>query len=257
MRLAPRKRRSPRGITAEAGEPYLGHTPASLARSTQTFRRFHTMKPEQATRWITAARFEPYLTDAEGDHELAVALYVWNARVSAAMFETLHHVEVTLRNAIDAQFEPVVWSAPALDTWLMDEVIFNEASRRRVEDTIARIRREGRTPTRSRVVAGLAFGFWRALFDKKYDRLWVSHLHRAFPEGSGNRAEVASLMSKLVPFRNRLAHHETIIRRPLAGHYDEMLKLVGLIDPGARTWIDNASRVRANLADRPTTTRRP
>jgi hypothetical protein len=99
------------------------------------------MKPEQATRWITAARFEPYLADADGDHELAAALYVWNARVSAAMFETLHHVEVTLCNAIDAQFEPVVGSAPALDTWLMDATIFNEASRRRVEDTIARITR--------------------------------------------------------------------------------------------------------------------
>jgi hypothetical protein len=215
------------------------------------------MKREQAKRWITGARFEPYLADAAGNHELAVALYVWNARVSAAMFETLHHVEVTLRNAIDAQFEPFAASAPPLDTWLMDPAILNEAARRRVEDTITRIRREGRAPTHDRIVAGLAFGFWRALFDKKYHRLWVSHLHRAFPEGSGNRAEVASLMSKLVPFRNRLAHHETIIRRPLAGHYDEMLKLVGLIDPDARTWIDNASRVRANLADRPTTTRRP
>jgi hypothetical protein len=27
------QRRSPRGITAEAGEPYLGHTPASVART--------------------------------------------------------------------------------------------------------------------------------------------------------------------------------------------------------------------------------
>jgi hypothetical protein len=158
---------------------------------------------------------------------------------------------VTLRNAIDAQFEPVVGSAPALDAWLMDATIFNEASRRRVEETIARIRREGRAPTRSRVVAGLAFGFWRALFDKKYARLWVSHLHRAFPEGSGDRAQVAGLMSKLVPFRNRLAHHETIIRRPLAEHYDEMLELAELIDPEARRWIDSVSRVPTSLADRP------
>jgi hypothetical protein len=58
-------------------------------------------------------------------------------------------------------------------------------------------------------------------------------------------------MSTLVPFRNRLAHHETIIRRPLAGHYDDMLKLATLIDPDARAWIEKVSRVSAVLGDRP------
>jgi hypothetical protein len=100
------------------------------------------MKPTQATRWITEARFAPYLAEANDNHERAIALY-------------------------------------------------------------------------------------------------------------GSRAEVAALMSKLVPFRNRLAHHETIIRRPLAGHYDDMLELVGLIDTDARTWIDHVSRVRVVLWNRP------
>jgi hypothetical protein len=185
------------------------------------------------------------------DHERAIALYLWNAQVSAAMFETLHHVEVALRNAIDAQFAPVIALATVSSTWLRDPEILNETSRRRVEETVARIEREGVVPTRARVVAGLAFGFWRALFDKRYDRLWVSHIHKAFPGGSGSRAEVAALMSRLVPFRNRLAHHETIIRRPLAGHYDDMLGLAGFIDPDARAWIDHVSRVRAVLRDRP------
>jgi hypothetical protein len=107
------------------------------------------------------------------------------------MFETLHHVEVALRNAIDVQFEPVVVSAAVSQTWLCDPAILKDASRRRVEEMIARIRREHKEPTRSRVVAGLGFGFWPALFDKKYARLWVSHLHHAFPAGSGDRAEGA------------------------------------------------------------------
>lgn len=100
-------------------------------------------------------------------------------------------------------------------------------------------------------MAGLSFGFWRALFDKKYDRLWVSHLHHAFPAGSGERSQVARLTSNLVPFRNRLAHHETIIRRPIATHYEEMLQLARLIDPDARDWIDAVSRVDDVLRDRP------
>jgi len=177
------------------------------------------VKPTDATRWLTDPRFAPYLAEAKGDHAVAVELYVWNARISAAMFETLHHVEVLVPNTIDAQFTSVDAAAAPRDTRLEDASILNDAARRRVIETIGPIRREHKTPTRGRVVAGLSFGFWRALFDRKYDALWVSRLHRAFPHGSGSRGEVAALMSGLVPFRNRLAHHETIIRRPIARHY--------------------------------------
>lgn len=210
------------------------------------------MQLAQAEEWITATRFAPYIGKANGDHGQAVELYVWNARISAAMFETLHHVEVILRNAVDSQFAPPVdASAAPKETWLEDPEILNDASRQRVQETIARISREGKTPTRGRVVAGLSFGFWRALFDKKYDGLWVSHLHRAFPTGSGERTEVAALMSKLVPFRNRLAHHETIMGRPIDTHYEEMLTLAELIDPEARAWIEQISQVGDVLNLRP------
>lgn len=211
------------------------------------------MQPSQASRWITDARFAPYLAYAAGDHAVAVALYVWNARISAAAFETLHHVEVLLRNTVDERFAPVDASASATATWLTDPMILNESSRRRVAETIERVKREGKAPTRGRVVAGLSFAFWRALFDRKYDWLWVARLHRAFPAGSGQRTEVAKLMSNLVPFRNRLAHHETIFRRPIGSHYEEMLALAGLIDPEARAWIESVSRVERVLGERPGT----
>jgi len=209
------------------------------------------VKPSQATSWLTDARFAPYLTAAAGDHERAVQLYVWNARISAGIFETLHHVEVLLRNAIDSQFPPVNARDSPQNTWLADPTILSDESRKRVTETIARIARDRKQPTRGRVVAGLSFGFWRALFDKRYHQLWVSHLHKAFPAGSGDRAEVAALMSNLVPFRNRLAHHETILLRPIRAHYDEMLRLSALIDPHARSWIESVSRVDEILGDQP------
>jgi hypothetical protein len=58
-------------------------------------------------------------------------------------------------------------------------------------------------------------------------------------------------MSRLVPFRNRVAHHETIIRRPIKTHYEDMLELAGLIDPDARAWIENITRVPEMLDKRP------
>jgi hypothetical protein len=209
------------------------------------------MNTAKVARWITSARFEPYLTETRGDHAAAVALYVWNTRISAAAFETLHHVEVLVRNSVDAQFVPVDPSAVPEETWLNDPSLLVAPARDRVRATIDRVVRDGKLPTRGRVVAGLSFGFWRALFDKKYQQLWNTHLHRAFPAGSGDRSEVAALMSNLVPFRNRLAHHETIVRRPIAQHYAEMLTLAGLVDADAQAWIESVSRVESVLRDRP------
>jgi hypothetical protein len=148
-------------------------------------------------------------------------------------------------------FHPSTPRTRQKNTWLEDPTILTDASRKRVQETIGRLAREGKQPTRGRIVAGLSFGFWRALFDKKYDRLWVSHLHRAFPAGSGDRAEVAVLMSNLVPFRNRLAHHETILLRPIARHYEQMLRLSALIDPQAGAWIEHVSRVAQIMSERP------
>jgi hypothetical protein len=54
-----------------------------------------------------------------------------------------------------------------------------------------------------------------------------------------------------VPFRNRVAHHETIIRRPITTHYNDMLELARLIDADARTWIESVTRVPEVLKQRP------
>lgn len=77
---------------------------------------------DQTARWLTDARFGPYLAEAEGNHDLAVELRL-DARISSALFETLHHVEVLLRNAIDAQFVSVDAGAAPRDTWLEDASI--------------------------------------------------------------------------------------------------------------------------------------
>ncbi len=64
------------------------------------------MRPEQVEEWLSGPRFQAYRQACDGDHDKAVALYNWNAEVSAAFMEVLYHLEVLLRNAIDRQFPP-------------------------------------------------------------------------------------------------------------------------------------------------------
>ena len=61
------------------------------------------MESERTAEWISAARLAPFLKVAEGNLDAALDLYHWHARVGAASFLTMHHLEVLVRNAIDAE----------------------------------------------------------------------------------------------------------------------------------------------------------
>lgn len=207
-------------------------------------------------RWITAPRFSAFLDATDGDQAQATALYDWNVCVSAVFFETLSYGEILLRNAIDAQFPPLRHDENAAESWLSGPAILSEKSLERVQDALENIERMKKTPTRARLVANLSFGFWKALFDKHYKDLWISNLHHAFPNGSGNRSEVAKLLARLNPFRNRIAHHEPIINASIEKRHDDLIGLMALIDPQAARWVGARSCVPDILAWRPPLRRR-
>ncbi|MGB7685815.1 MAG: hypothetical protein WBL45_08555 [Solirubrobacterales bacterium] len=213
------------------------------------------MRPEQVTKWISDARFHAFLEASGHDHDRAVALYNWNAEVSAAFLEVLYHLEILLRNAIDHQF-PSTESDASLsicvtDVWLCDPELLTDESRERVNEAIQRLTIERRATARSRVIASLSFGFWRALFGGRYEDLWRSDLRRAFPNGNGRRSQVNGLVSSIGRFRNRVAHHEAIFSLDLKKRHHEQLRLVELIDGEARLYIAALSRVEKLLLERP------
>ena len=54
-------------------------------------------------RHLSEERLSTYLAASGGDFERAIALYAWNSEVTGAFWEHLGHLEVTLRNALDAR----------------------------------------------------------------------------------------------------------------------------------------------------------
>lgn len=219
-------------------------------------RSLNSISQAEIDRWITSPRFRAFLEDANGDFAQAVALYDWNVCISAVFFEALSYTEVLLRNVLDAQIAPVGHHQAAAESWLCDPRILNAKSLEIVSDAIRNIEQEKKEPTRARVVAKLSFGFWRALLDKRYKELWITHLHKGFSNGTGDRAEVARLLSKLNPFRNRIAHHEPILNADIAKRHDEMLTLLRLMDKEAAQWVSSRSCVPMLLDWRPPLTRR-
>ncbi len=200
--------------------------------------------------WLSTSRFEPFLTEAAGNHERALALYDWHAETAAACFGMVHHFEVLLRNTIDGVLGEGQPQDPIKDTWLMDFDILQPDGVKQVIVAVERLER-GKAITRGRVIAGVSFGFWAGLFSNKYEDLWRHRLRRAFPHGSVVRRDLTQRMRLLQRFRNRIAHHDCLLRQDISRRADDMLLIAGWIDPDAASWLRERSRVHALLAAKP------
>lgn len=208
------------------------------------------MDGQQAHAWISAARFEPFLVAAGGDHTRAVALYDWHAEIAAACFGMVHHFEVLLRNAIDGVLGDGQPQDPIRETWLMDFGILQPDGVKQVIVAVERLEK-GKTVTRGRVIAGVSFGFWAGLFSNRYEEQWRHHIRQAFPNGSVVRKDLTERMRRLQRFRNRIAHHDCLLRQDIGDRADDMLLIAGWIDPAAAAWLRERSRVHALLATTP------
>lgn len=50
-------------------------------------------------RWLSSARWQPYLERSDGNARLALVLYEWNLHLAGAVLHDVAHVEVAIRNA--------------------------------------------------------------------------------------------------------------------------------------------------------------
>ena len=202
----------------------------------------------QIDSWITPARLAPYLDVAGAENiSMAARLYVWNARLASACMETIHHVEVLVRNAIHRR---LAGSEPAdgLRSWLVDPDVLKPGELHAVGAAITRIRRVGKVATTHRVISGLPLSFWVRLTGTAYEELWKASLHHAFPHSSGLRRDVAGPLNRVSQLRNDIAHHHPLLDVPVADRHRDLLDLAAAIDPAAAAWIGALSRLEEVLA---------
>ncbi|WP_218775695.1 hypothetical protein [Rhodococcus sp. 1163] len=207
---------------------------------------------------LTAERLDPYLKESNGDTDLALELYAWNTAISAACMEVVAYVEVMLRNAIDRELHKYAEEDRRKIPWFMTPYVTGtsyDAITTSVEATRLRLRNisHGRD-SRGQIIAGLSFGFWTQLFGPKHEDLWRAALSAALPgTAAGRRKNVMTLLERLRPFRNRLAHHDSLLAQDVLFQLEEMLTLTEWISPSARAWLVQRERVTNLYRDRPVT----
>ncbi|WP_197685992.1 hypothetical protein [Actinoplanes derwentensis] len=187
-----------------------------------------------------------------GDLGAALDLYSWNAGVSAALGETIGHVEVVLRNALHERLS--AWSRQRFQEprwYLVRGLGLQERAVDDIRAARTRVARSARPETPGRVVAELGLGFWRFLLANHYDgTLWRQTLHRAFP-GQAQRRVIHDGVAVLHLCRNRLAHNEPIFNRPVADIHATALGVAGWICPVSQGWIQHHCRTVDCFVQRP------
>ncbi|KAA1419105.1 hypothetical protein F0U44_11655 [Nocardioides humilatus] len=195
---------------------------------------------------LSPARIGPYLSATSNDWTRAIALYDWNTRISAAFFESIHYLEVGLRNALDdaaARFIGAGWLHPS-------SPVLSRRSREAI--VVATRHAGGTTAPRGKLVAELPFGFWWSLLADEYNRrLWQPALRHAFEEPVRRRRLHADL-DDLRRLRNRIAHHEPIHTRPLETDFARVQDISNRIGSALGSHIATTSRVPVVLAERRT-----
>jgi len=211
---------------------------------------------------LSEPRLRQYLTRTGGNQEQAIELYAWNAQLAAAFFIDLGHLEVALRNALDARMTARHQRLGLPRTWLDDPAgelgrdlsggrPRHEQPYKDIAIARGRVQKNGKPLDHGQILSETSLGLWHQLVSKRWTNLWPD-LAGAFPHAPNRRREtVADPISDLRDLRNRIGHHHRIWPLPCAERHDQLIDVAGYIDPNLRAWIVDTSTVSTLIVNSP------
>jgi hypothetical protein len=180
----------------------------------------HTLAALQRT--VSSARLQRYIKIATGDLVEALQLYTWNTALSEALYVPLQGLEITLRNVVHESLTRAFGQH-----WYDHSGLgLRYVQKQRILEAKASLRLQRKALEPGRIVAELNFGFWVGLFSSKYEtNLWRPHLRTVFGNAPTPflRKTVHRALDDIRLLRNRIAHHESILQRPLRQEHELIL----------------------------------
>lgn len=181
---------------------------------------------------ISQPQFQPYLDRADGDLELGLRHYVWNAALASSMHGPLHVLEITLRNAVHDRMKRHHGAS-----WFDLPNMLKSSEKHMVDEVRLDLIKRNGVSTPDKIIAELSFRFWVGIFARKYDRLWWSTLHTIFSPQI-QRNDLHEQLDRLRTLRNRIAHHEPILQRHLMADLADIKNIAGSISIVMLDWLN-------------------
>lgn len=196
---------------------------------------------------LSSYRFDTYLLLADHDTNLAFNLYLYNSRLAKSLLFPLHILEVTLRNKISLILHNdfgTDWHKSSNFT-----SILTPKSNTSLNLTLSRVK-----PKVNDVIAGLSFDFWSNLFRHEYDRsLWQKNMPLLLPyhPSSITRKVFQRKISGINHIRNRIAHHEHILKENISDIYKNILEIISWICPETSLWVKHYGTINIAIRSKP------
>lgn len=201
---------------------------------------------------LSEARLAPYLRHTDGDLENALELYKWSTRMSMSMFELISHLEVMLRNAMDAALSNEFRDDDCGIPWFLRNPPTTPTMSDAVDAARERLRGQNKD-TRHQIVASMNFGFWTGMIGSKYEDLWRTTLHKAFPGSSGKRKDVMKELESVRKIRNRIAHHDSMLNVDVPFEVRRIHRVAEFLGHNVGEWFKANDQTREIYKDRPVT----
>lgn len=192
-------------------------------------------------RGLSSNRLARYTAMAGGNAAGGLELYTWNSDLSGALYWPLQTLEILTRNRVhdtlSTRYGPDWYDQPAVGLQRPQTDALADAKQK-----LASARKVISPPS---VVAELSFGFWTGLFGRGYDTtLWRLELWKIFRSrvGRNSRKAIAGDYGDIRNLRNRIAHHECILRPDLPRTRGEIIDLIRAICPDTADWVEHHCR---------------
>lgn len=181
---------------------------------------------------LSSDRFETYLILARRDHCEALSLYRDNIHISHRFYTILHIVEICLRNKIDCRLNSKFGC-----TWYENGAVSLISSQTKL---LIESRQNDKRNNQNcgNLIASLPFGFWTSFFGRHFEELWRHELRFVFDgPKSLTRGYIATQLKDLRYIRNRIAHHECILKLNLKKVEEVSFELIDWLSPTALSWL--------------------
>lgn len=197
---------------------------------------------------FSISRLNSYKFNGVDDNTIALERYLYNIKVSQALYPILSILEISLRNRLNEAIEKII-----KNDWLIYEVnqqnVLLDNEHKKLLETKRKLKLKGHKEiNKNDLIAELSLGFWVHLCSKKYkNSIWHKQgffrtVFADYPNFSefDKLSKVFPHLQLMLKLRNRVFHHEIIINHPYGIHncYNDLKQLLGYISSDSVKFLD-------------------
>mgnify|MGYP000064791634 CR=1 FL=1 len=178
-------------------------------------------------------------------------LYNWNAQLASALIYPFHIFEISIRNAVSSAIGSVHTSKGT--NWHQTDSFERSLKKAKFgycpKDDLIKVSQ--RYPQLSKAIPEFKFVFWEKMLTARYHKqIWDNHIYTVFPNHamlglsqSDLRDHIRQRIESVRAIRNRVAHHEPILKFDIPLLLSNMEEVIHLRCTDTSNWMMANQRV--------------